>query len=116
MHVQSTALAWSATGRRIVAADELPAYPDEAVESIERALSALPRDLIWLTYGDIRAYFGISRATVARRLKRGLVPGVAMEAGRVVEDAPVRRFDRDQLRWILLAVRYAKRSSSALAH
>jgi hypothetical protein len=34
---------------------------------------------------------------------------VRMANGRVLDDGPVRRFDRTQLRWLLLAVRFAKR-------
>jgi|CXWL01.1.fsa_nt_gi hypothetical protein len=56
-------------------------------------------------YRDIGKHFGISRATIARRLKHGLVPGVRFQHQRMLDDGPVRRFDRLQLRWLLLAIR-----------
>lgn len=102
---------------RVIGLEDLPDYPDAAQEAVDRALTALPRERIWFTYKDIRAYFGVSRATVARRLKDGLVPGVSLEGERVIEDAPVRRFDRDQLRWLLLAVRFQRRlQTKTLSH
>jgi len=76
---------------------------------VERTIRELPRGRLWFTYKDIQFYFGVSRATVARRLREGLVPGVLMEGDSVIEDAPVRRFDLEQLRWLLLAVRFHSR-------
>jgi hypothetical protein len=77
--------------------------------SVAAAIEALPKTQLWFTYKDIQFFFGVSRATVARRLRAGLVPGVRMAGSSVVEESPVRRFDRDQLRWLLLAVRHRKR-------
>jgi hypothetical protein len=94
-------------GVRVTALSDMPLYPEAARECVERALDALPGDLIWLTYKDIRTHFGVSRATIARRVKEGLVPGVSFVGDRVLEEAHVRRFDRLQLRWLLLAVRFS---------
>lgn len=88
-----------------VALDEMPIYPDVLVHAVERAIADLPRGKLWFTYRDIKDHFGVSRATVARRLRDRLVPGVRMEGDHVLEDGAVRRFDRMQLRWLLLAVR-----------
>jgi len=83
---------------------DMPAYPRELVELVDRSLAALASDRVWFTYNDIRSCFGVSRATVARRVRDRLVPGVRLIDGRVQEDGAVRRFDRTQLRWLLLAV------------
>jgi len=83
----------------------MPDYPSSDQELVDRTISALPPNRMWFTYADIRESFGISRATVARRVKGGLVPGIRFKGTSVVEDGPVRRFDRGQLRWLLLAVR-----------
>jgi hypothetical protein len=84
---------------------ELPHYPSDLVEIIDRSIAELPKEMVWLTYKGIRRHFGVSRATIARRLKDGLVPGIRIQDGRMLDDGPVRRFDRTQLRWLLLAVR-----------
>jgi hypothetical protein len=47
----------------------------------------------------------VSRATVARKVQQGLVPGIRFRGASVLPDGPVRRFDRNQLRWLLLALR-----------
>jgi len=91
----------------LVTIAELPEYPASLVEIVNRSITDLPKDLVWLTYKEIRKHFGVSRATIARRLKDGLVPGVRFQEGRMLDDGPVRRFDRTQLRWLLLAVRFA---------
>jgi len=95
-------------GAHLVTMDELPAYPAGLVEIVDRSITDLPKDLVWLTYKEIRKHFGVSRATIARRLKEGVVPGVRIQDGRMLDDGPVRRFDRVQLRWLLLAVRYGR--------
>ena len=95
----------------VVKINELPEYPASLVEMVDRSIADLPADLIWLTYKEIRKRFGVSRATIARRLKDGLVPGVRIRSGRMLDDGPVRRFDRMQLRWLLLAVRYHRRAT-----
>lgn len=89
----------------VVAEGSLPDYPARLVELVERSLVALPENRLWFTYKDINACFGISRATVARRVKDRRVPGIRIVDGRVQQDGPVRRFDRAQLRWLLLSVR-----------
>lgn len=93
----------------VLCVDDMPAYSDETHESVAAALEALPQAQLWFTYKDIQFFFGVSRATVARRLREGLVPGVRMAGSSVVEDAAVRRFDRGQLKWLLLALRHRPR-------
>lgn len=90
---------------RVVSPDELPTYPPFDQELVDRSIAALPPNRIWFTYSAIKECFGISRATVARKVKKGLVPGIRFRGTSVLEDGPVRRFDRIQLRWLLLAVR-----------
>ncbi len=97
---------------RVLCVDDMPAYSDEANESVAAALEALPQAQLWFTYKDIQSLFGVSRATVARRLREGLVPGVRMAGSSVVEDAAVRRFDRGQLKWLLLALRHRPRQQA----
>lgn len=94
---------------RVLTLDDMPKYPVEAIERATQALQQLPSSQLWFTYKDVRFYFGVSRATVARRLQEGLVPGVTMAGASVIEDAPLRRFDREQLRWLLLAIRHHHR-------
>lgn len=86
-----------------VAIEDLPAYPIELVEAVDQTIAGLPANRMWFTYRDIAQNFGVSRATTARRVKEGLVPGVRFQSGRVLEDGAVRRFDRTQLKWLLLA-------------
>ena len=100
---------------RVLTLDDMPKYPVEAIERATRALQQLPSSQLWFTYKDVRFYFGVSRATVARRLREGLVPGVTMAGASVVEDAPLRRFDREQLRWLLLAIRHHHRRQAPSA-
>jgi len=92
---------------RIVTVDDLPDYPAELVAMVDRSIAELPANAVWLTYRDVGKHFGVSRATIARRLKDGLVPGVRLHDGCVLGDGSVRRFDRTQLRWLLLAVRFS---------
>jgi hypothetical protein len=83
---------------------------------VDRSIAALPTEKLWFTYQDIRRCFGVSRATAARRLKDGVVPGVRFQQGRMIEDGAVRRLDREQLRWLLLAVQSGpQRTQHALA-
>jgi hypothetical protein len=89
---------------RTLSEADMPSYPAGLVAAIDQSLQDLPTDRVWLTYRDIQDYFGVSRATVARRVKEGLVPRVRLQEGRVLDDGSVRRFDRVQVRWILLAV------------
>lgn len=104
IRARSTAAAKPA---RIVNVDDLPDYPVELVAIVDRSIAELPPDVVWLTYRDVGKRFGVSRATIARRLKDGLVPGVRIHDGCVLGDGSVRRFDRTQLRWLLLAVRFS---------
>lgn len=94
---------------RMVTVDDMPDYPPDLQKAVDRMLVDLGSGHNLMTYRAIKECFGISRATVARRVKEGLVPGVRIACGRVLDDGPVRRFDRTQLRWLLLAVRFAKR-------
>lgn len=97
---------------RVLTTSDMPHYSDEAIEAADLSLRRLPRDQIWFTYKDVKYFFGVSRATVARRLRERLVPGILIDGDHVVEDAAIRRFDRDQLRWLLLAVRNRPRQIS----
>ena len=90
---------------RVVSLDDLPDYPLLDQELVDRSIAALPANRIWFTYSAIKECFGVSRATVARKVKKGLVPGIRFRGANVLEDGPVRRFDRNQLRWLLLSVR-----------
>jgi hypothetical protein len=85
--------------------EDMPSYPVDLIASTKRAIKEINSDRVLLTYKEIDAFFGISRATVARRLKDGLVPGIRFQHGRVLEDGSVRRLDRTQVLYLLLAVR-----------
>ena len=95
-----------------VSVEAMPTYPTEHHRTVERSLADLPPDKVWFTYRDIKRHFGVSRATVARRVKDGLVPGIRRQRDRVLDDGAVRRFDRVQLHWLLLAVRFARNTES----
>lgn len=90
---------------RVVALNEMPRYPPELVTAVMKSIKEAPTERVLLTYKEIDAFFGVSRATVARRLKDGKIPGIRLKHGRVLEDGPVRRLDRTQLLYLLLAVR-----------
>jgi hypothetical protein len=90
---------------RTIEACDLPDYPPELIAQVDRTISALPAEKLWFTYSDIKRSFGISRATIARRMKDGLVPGIRVLGGRVLDDGAVRRFDRTQVRWLLLSLK-----------
>lgn len=85
--------------------DDMPNYPSDLVAQVDQEIAAIPTDRVLLTYKEIWDYFGVSRATVVRRMKDRLVPGIRMSNGRVLDDGPVRRLSRLQVRWLLLAVR-----------
>jgi hypothetical protein len=91
-----------------VTPQDMPHYPGDLAQQVEQEIAAIPTDRVLLTYREIWRYFGVSRATVARRMKDGLVPGIRMSEGRVLDDGPVRRFNRVQIRWLLLAVRRSR--------
>lgn len=90
---------------RVICLDDMPAYSRLDCEIVDSSLEALPPDKIWFTYAAVQACFGVSRATVARRMKEGLIPGIRFHGSNVLEDGPVRRFSRMQIRWLLLATR-----------
>ncbi len=90
---------------RSVSVADLPEYPLLDQELVDRSIAALPPNRIWFTYRAIKECFGVSRATVARKVQQGLVPGIRFRGASVLPDGPVRRFDRNQLRWLLLALR-----------
>jgi hypothetical protein len=89
---------------RVVSERDLPLYTADVTEGVDRSIAGLPEDRLWFTYREIQKLFGVSRATVARRMREGLVPGIRFFGDRVSENGCVRRFDRLQLRYLLLAV------------
>lgn len=109
--VSLTAQAPQRHGRRrpvevhIVSESDLPNYSDAEKAIVDRTLEALPQTKAWFTYVDIRQAFTISRATVVRRVKSGVVPGIRFAGDRVLEDGSIRRFTREQVRYLLLAIR-----------
>jgi len=98
------------SGIRVTTIADMPVYSDFDRQAVERSLATLPPAKVWFTYAAVHESFGISRATVARRVKEGVVPGIRFRGDNVLEDGAVRRFDREQLHWLLLAVR-SRRSS-----
>jgi len=90
---------------RMLTVEDMPSYPPDLVAAAKRSIEEAATERVLLTYKEIDAFFGISRATVARRLKDGLVPGIRIWHGRVLEDGPVRRLDQTQVLYLLLAVR-----------
>ena len=104
----SQAASGAAESVSILSEEDMPVYPDDLHVAVERSIAELPPEKIWFTYRDLQRHFGVSRATIARRLKDGLVPGIRRLHGRVLEEGAVRRFDRAQLRWLLLALRCAR--------
>jgi len=89
----------------IVAEGDLPDYSDTEKAIVDCTLEALPQTKAWFTYADIRQAFTISRATVVRRVKSGVVPGIRFAGDRVLEDGSIRRFTREQVRYLLLSIR-----------
>lgn len=93
----------------IVSEEDLPDYSDDERVIVDRTLEALPQTKAWFTYADIKETFTISRATVVRRVKSGVVPGIRFAGDRVLEDGSIRRFTREQVRYLLLAIRRSVR-------
>lgn len=93
---------------RVIALEDFPQYSKLDHEMVDRSLEVLPADKVWFTYSAVQQSFGISRATIARRMKEGLIPGIRFLGSNVLEDGAVRRFNRLQLRWLLLATRYSR--------
>lgn len=98
---------------RRITVEDLPAYDRDNIAIVDASLAEAPASKLWYTYQDIQRYFGVSRATVARKLKAGLVPDIRFEGDRMVEEGAVRRFSRNQVRFVLLAVRRRDWRSSA---
>lgn len=90
---------------RIVAREDLPNYRDDECNLVEQTLAQLPRDKLWFTYADIARVFTVSRATIKRRAKAGMIPDIRFEGERVLEDGAIRRFTREQVRYLLLSLR-----------
>lgn len=90
---------------RLITEHDLPSYPQEEIAAVERLVAGLKSDRALLGYKDIAAHFGVSKATANRRMKDGLVPGVRIAGGVVMRDGGVRRFSREQVKWLVLAVR-----------
>ena len=89
----------------IVSESDLPNYSDVEKAIVDRTLEALPQTKAWFTYVDIKQTFTISRATIVRRMKSGVVPGIRFAGDRVLEDGSIRRFTREQVRYLLLSIR-----------
>lgn len=98
---------------RMLTVEDMPSYPPDLVAAAKRSIEEAATERVLLTYKEIDAFFGISRATVARRLKDGLVPGIRIWHGRVLEDGAVRRLDQTQVLYLLLAVRGRRPQASA---
>ncbi|MFZ4604351.1 MAG: hypothetical protein ACOYM8_18070 [Caulobacterales bacterium] len=96
-----------------VCESDLPRYDEDEITIVDATIAEMPPTKLWFTYQDIQRLFGVSRATVARKVKAGLVPGIRFADGRVVEEGAVRRFNRTQVRFVLLAVR--RRASATAA-
>lgn len=90
---------------RVTVVEDMPPYDEAEHAMVESSLEALPDDRVWFTYSAVQRSFGISRATVARRMKEGVIPGIRFCGKTVLEDGAVRRFSRLQIHWLLLAVR-----------
>lgn len=90
---------------RLLTDRDMPGYTQEEIAAVDRILAGMKSDRLFLRYKDIQDLFGVSKATVNRRMKEGLVPGVTIQDGVVSRDGGVRRFSREQVKWLLLAVR-----------
>lgn len=90
---------------RLLTDRDMPAYSREEIADVDRLITDIRLERLLLGYRDIQELFGVSKATVNRRMKDGLVPGVKIQAGVVSRDGGVRRFSREQVKWLLLAVR-----------
>jgi hypothetical protein len=95
---------------RLITEKDLPSYPELEVAAVERLVADIKSDRALLGYKDVWDHFGVSKATANRRMKEGLVPGVRIVDGVVMRDGGVRRFSREQVKWLVLAVRFAKGS------
>lgn len=93
---------------RLITDKDLPSYPEQEVAAVERLVTGIKSDRALLGYHDVWTHFGVSKATANRRMKDGLVPGVRIANGVVMRDGGVRRFSREQVKWLVLAVRFGK--------
>ncbi|MDX2277378.1 MAG: hypothetical protein NW206_18175 [Hyphomonadaceae bacterium] len=98
---------------RLINEKDLPCYPEPEIAAVERLVAAISSDRALLGYKDIWKHFGVSKATANRRMKDGLVPGVRIVDGVVMRDGGIRRFSREQVKWLVLAVCFAKESIDA---
>jgi hypothetical protein len=90
---------------RVLTHRDMPAYSQEEIAEVDRIIAEVKSDRLLLGYRDIQDIFGVSKATANRRMKDGLVPGVQIQDGVVMRDGGVRRLSREQVKWLLLAVR-----------
>ena len=65
LEVRSEAIA------RFVTVQDMPSYHDELVALVRQSIKEVPADSVWFTYRDIQRLFGVSKATIARRLQDG---------------------------------------------
>jgi hypothetical protein len=91
-----------------VSAADLDRYSPEQRQQVDDDIARLPPGRLWFTYADVASVFGVSRATVVRKLRAGLVPGVRLQNNRMLDDGPVRRLSVEQVRYLLLAVRRSR--------
>jgi hypothetical protein len=94
---------------RLLTDRDMPDYSQEEIAEVGRIIAEIKSDRLLLGYKDIQDLFGVSKATANRRMKEGLVPGVKIQDGVVSRDGGVRRFSREQVKWLLLAVRSSQR-------
>lgn len=96
---------------RLLTDRDMPAYSEEEIAEVDRVIAEIKSDRLLLGYADIQGLFGVSKATVNRRMKEGMIPGVRIQDGVVSRDCAVRRFSREQVKWLLLAVRSNRRGA-----
>jgi hypothetical protein len=97
---------------RLLTDRDMPSYSQEQIAEVDCIIAEVKSDRLLLGYKDIQNLFGVSKATANRRMKDGLVPGVKIQDGIVSRDGGVRRFSREQVKWLLLAVRSSHRRST----
>lgn len=90
---------------RLLTDRDMPEYSQEEIAEVDRVIAQMKSDRLLLGYRDIQDLFGVSKATANRRMKEGVVPGVKIQDGIVSREGGVRRFSREQVKWLLLAVR-----------
>lgn len=75
----------------------MPIYSELDLEIVDKSLEVLPVEMGWFTYAAVKACFGDSRTTGARRMKEHLIPGIRFRRANVLEDGPDRRFSHLQI-------------------